>query len=149
MVGVVENCPVWHAFSAEETTVEILMCIQKDKDVILCTQINDFLDFLKISEVVLLSNRFKSFPRHHQSDGVESPFYKILSIFFNKRIGGIEDLKLWIERECLDYNILAMEQSSSVEFIDEMKSFCVDFNRIFSIAPRKHESKEHKRECFY
>jgi len=37
MVGVVENCPVWHAFSAEETTVKILMCIQKDKDVILCT----------------------------------------------------------------------------------------------------------------
>jgi len=37
MVGVVENCPVWHAFSAEETTVEILMGIQENKDIILST----------------------------------------------------------------------------------------------------------------
>lgn len=42
-----------------------------------------------------------------------------------------------------------MEQSSSVEFINEMKSFCVDFYRIFSIASSNQENKEHKRKGFY
>lgn len=37
MIGVIENCPIWHAFSTEETTVKILVSIQENIDVILST----------------------------------------------------------------------------------------------------------------